>query len=226
MKAPVKKIRKRDIEWLADHRCRHGVTYLEHYGCYVAEKPQDSPYAERVGFLDIETSNLKASFGYVISYCIKELDGPILEGCVRPEDIWSGDFDRALLTQFNRDVEKFHRIGVYWGRDRRHDLPFLRTRALKLGLDFPLYRSAYVIDLYDWAKNKLSLHSYKLAVVCQELSIPAKGHVLDGGIWVAAMAGRQDALDYILEHNREDVRSTEEVFKRLEPFMANRKTSI
>lgn len=225
MKAPIKKLKKSEVEWLFEHKCKHSHNYLEHYNCFLEERPE-SPVTERIGFLDIETSNLKASFGYVISYCIKEKGGGILERLISPREIKSGVFDEDLLKQFYTDISRFQRICVYWGKDRRHDVPFLRTRSLKAGTDFPLYRDICVVDLYDWAKNKLSLHGYKLEIVCRELDIPAKGHPLDGKTWVRAMAGDQGALDYILEHNREDVVCMEPLYNRLEPFMRNTRVTI
>jgi uncharacterized protein YprB with RNaseH-like and TPR domain len=181
---------------------------------------------ERIGFLDIETSNLKASFGYVISYCIKERGGGMLERLITGREIKNGTFDTDLLKQFSEDVSQFQRVCVYWGKDRRHDIPFLRTRALKAGTNFPLYREVVVSDLYDWAKNKLSLHSYKLEVVCRELDIPAKGHPLDGKTWVRAMAGDKGALEYILLHNREDVVCMEPLYNMMEPFMRRTRVTI
>lgn len=225
MKAPIKKLKKSEIEWLADHRCKHRVTYLEHYNCYLAENP-DGPMKERIGFLDIETSNLKASFGYIISYCIMEMGGKMHERVITPREIKNGTFDTDMLREFENTISLFDRVCVYWGKDRRHDIPFLRTRALKAGVGFPLYRDVCVIDLYDWAKNKLSLHGYKLEIVCRELDIPAKEHPLDGKTWVRAMAGDKDALDYILIHNREDVVCMEPLYHKLEPFMRRTKVTI
>jgi uncharacterized protein YprB with RNaseH-like and TPR domain len=226
VKAPIKKLKKSDIEWLADNRCRaHGMPFLEHYNCWIKEQPA-SPITERIGCLDIESSNLKASFGIVLSYCIKEMDGPIDEYVIKPSQLKDGSFDRELLKKFYHDAGKFHRLVVYWGKDRRHDVPFLRTRAMKQGVDFPLYKEILVVDLYDWVKNKMSLHSSRLATACEELGIEAKGHKLSGDIWLKALSGDAASLNWILEHNREDVRSTEALYKRLEPFVMNRKVSI
>lgn len=180
------------------------------------QKPVN-PMKERIGFLDIETSYLKASLGYVISYCIKEKDGRMFECLITPHEIKSGVFDKELLKQFSNDITNFDRVCVYWGKDFRHNITSLRNRTLKANTDFPLYRDICVIDLYDWAKIRLSLHSYKLGVVCQELGIPAKEHSLDGTTWVRAMAGDQKALDSILTHNRENVVCMEPLYERLRP---------
>ena len=56
----------------------------------------DAPPREVIGFLDIEASNLSATFGYVFSYCIKRLDGDIIERVLSPDEIKNGQFDKPL----------------------------------------------------------------------------------------------------------------------------------
>ena len=56
-------------------RCIHRHNGFDHPNCYDTEKG----IIEKIGFLDIETSNLNADFGYVLSYCIKKLDGEIIK---------------------------------------------------------------------------------------------------------------------------------------------------
>ena len=66
--APVSRLKKTEIVWLAAHRCRHSHTYLEHYNCYLDENPNKG----RTGYFDIETSNLAANYGIMYCYCIKD----------------------------------------------------------------------------------------------------------------------------------------------------------
>jgi len=190
------------------------------------EKPHGGPVIERIGFLDIETSNLSATFGYIFSYCIKELDGPILERVLTPAEVKSGAFDRGLMIDCNRDMRKFDRLIVFWGKDRRHDIPFLRTRAAYYDLEFPLYKELIVNDLWDICKNKLRLHSNRLQAACDFFDIPAKQHKLEPTQWQKAMAGDKKALAFILEHNREDVISTEALWKKIQKYSRNPDTTI
>jgi len=229
------KLKKKEMVWLMTHKCKHGHTYMEHPACYYLEQPQDSPVQEKIGFLDIESTNLKASFGYVISWCIKEYQGKLYEDVISPKDIQreartklDGEIviDKRILKNFYDTVTKFDKIFVYWGKNRRHDIPFLRHRCLKTGIPFPFYGEIILIDMYDWTKSFLSLHSYKLEVVCKEFDIPAKGHPLTGQIWIKANAGNKKALQYILEHNREDVICLEPLYEMLEPFARRQRTSI
>lgn len=227
MKINVNKFTKTQLALLGDLHCRHGHTFLEHPQCIEIEKPPIDPANRRLGFFDIESSHLKANFGYLLSYNIWDDDNKKMYGRqLSASEIRKFVFDRELLKEFIDDCKHFTHLVVYWGKDRRHDMPFTRTRALKFGLPFPQYGQMGIIDLYDMAKNKLSLHSYRLGVVCEELGIPAKGHPLIGDTWAKACAGHQPSLDYIGTHNKEDVVCMPPVLYTLEPFYRNLKLSV
>jgi len=230
------KLKNSEKNWLYNNRCKeHGRRYTEHPACFFNDTPPMSPITERIGFLDIESTNLKAIFGYVISWAIKEKDGPLYHACVTKEEIQRESstsletpvrIDHRILREFYKTIIKFDKVCVYWGKNRRHDIPFLRHRCLKAGVPFPLYQEVLCLDVYDWTRNFLSMHSYRLAAVCQEFEIPAKQHPLTGRIWIKANAGNKKALDFILEHNDEDVVCLEPLYDLLEPFARRQRTSI
>jgi len=227
MRFNPRKMRKKDIIWLFENKCRaHGMPYIEHPNCFEKEKPE-TELTERVGFFDIEASNLNASFGYMISYCIKDSESDkIYEACVKPSDIRTGIFDKTVVGKLAKDLRRFNRLVVYWGTDRKFDLPFARTRALFHGADFPLYLEIYATDLYTIVKGKLRLHNGRLQTACDFFGIESKGHRLMPDIWQTAMAGKKASLDYILEHNREDVLSTEALYNKLIPHYRKTQSSL
>ena len=223
----LNRLKKSEILWLNTHHCRHGHRYIEHLHCFTAEKPIGSPLREHVGFLDIETTGLNANWDYIISWAIININqktwGRVL---TRNETLNPNYLDRLLMKEFLNSVKHFDRLVVYWGKDRRHDLPFLRTRCLKWFDDFPLYRDIFVTDVYDIAKAKLRLHRNRLENVCDFFKIPAKEHRLDPEIWQKAKLGDKKSLKYIWQHNLEDVVSLQKAYDKLERFSACRKLSI
>lgn len=221
----MNRLKKDEMLWLYNHRCRHGARYTEHPNCFSTEKP-NSPIYEKVGILDIEASNLKATFGIVLTYCIKELNGPIISRAIEPSDIRNEIYDKNLMKKLIDDIRKFDKIVVYFGGDRRFDIPFLRSRCLFHQLDFPLYKELKVFDLYTTVRNKFCLHSNRLAVVCDYLGIASKDHPIKYDVWLGALSGKKKHLDYILTHNKEDVISTEELYKRIVNYSNNNGTSI
>jgi len=224
--APVKQLTKAEIVWLGTHRCKCEHTYLEHYNCYVKENPQH----QSVGFLDIEASNLKAPFGIVYTYCIKELDGVLLKRAVTLKELYEEKYDKELLKQFIKDTERFGRLVVHYGTDYKFDLPFLRTRAVKWNLPFPEYKFTYASDTWSIAKSKFCFHSNRLETICQFFGISCKKHKLNPNVWIKMFTGNpklmQQALNYIMKHNIEDVMSLEALWKKINKYANISKTSI
>jgi uncharacterized protein YprB with RNaseH-like and TPR domain len=201
-----------EIQARLKFHCVHFHNGVSHPRCFEA----DRKIKERIGFYDIESSGLKATFGFMITYAIKPLDEKPFVRSVTPHDIRSGVFDKHLCEQFIKDVEQFDRlIGFY---STKFDFPFTRTRCLLHGLDFPAFGKKYQNDVYYSVKSKLSLHSNRLQTVCEFFNIPSKGHKMNPNVWQNAMAGQQSALDFIKLHNLEDVISTEAVWKKIHGF--------
>jgi DNA polymerase III epsilon subunit-like protein len=227
MKAPIKQMNKTEVEWLGTHECKHKHSYLEHYECYLRDAPQDSPFVERIGIFDIETTGLKADYHYVIAYAIRDDGDDKLYGRVlTPDEIKKGVFDRELLKEMCEDLLRFHRIVVHYGSDYKFDLPFVRSRSVKYGYDFPLYKDIYVMDTQSILKAKFCLSSNRLASACTHFGIEAKQHPITPDLWQAAGIGEKKALDYIWTHNIEDVDSTRILYHKIVPYTVKGKRSI
>jgi len=221
----LKTLTKGEILKYANKTCVHGHPLLSHPNCLAKE----IKFTENVGFLDIETSNFTATFGVVTTWCIKRYGGEILEGHLQGEDFENkfGFYDRRILQDCINAIQEFDRIVVYWGKDRRFDIPFLRTRAAIMGLVFPIWQENLVFDLYDIVKNKFRFGRNSLASACMALGISAKETDISPDMWVKATIGRDEqAMSWILQHNREDVISTEALWDRISQFSNIPKTSI
>ena len=222
----LNRLKKDEILWLFNHTCRHNHRYTEHPQCFLEEYKDSGEIHEKIGFIDIETSNLDADFGYIFCYSLKERGGELKHRCMTPREIRSYKFDKGVVRQFLKDIESYDRLVGYYSKDRRFDVPYLRTRALKWGLDFPGWKDYLFTDAFDLVKPKLKLHRNRLEVACDLLGIPSKEHRLNPEVWQRAQAGSKQALDYIQIHCDEDVISLEQVFERLNIFGRIGKTSI
>lgn len=170
----------------------------------------------KVGYLDIETTDLVAEFGFMLSWAIKERDKKTIHrDLITKEEIYGFQFDKRIVKSLIRTLKRFDAVVTYNGTN--FDLPFVRTRAVQQGVDFPGYAELNHFDLYFLAKSKMRLRSKKLAWVCQVLGIEGKTP-LDPETWQMAMYGDPNALRYVLKHNLADVKITEEAHKRLERF--------
>jgi len=222
----LENLTKTEILRLSKWRCIHGHSALVHPNCYRDKLGKEN----KIGFADIEASNLTATFGIAYTYCIKELDGKIIKRAISLDDLYTANYDRNLIAQFIEDSKLFTHLIWHYGTDRRFDVPFLRTRAVKWGLPFPEHKCLYVGDTYPILKNKFRLHSNRLETACDFFDIPSKQHRLNSDIWLMMITGNkklmQKAINYILTHNEEDVISLEKLWKKINKFTRLGKQSI
>jgi len=222
MIAPVGRLTKKEIIWLHNHRCRHGHTYLEHYNCYL----QENPKGLKIGFFDIEASNLKADFGIMLCYCIKVLGKrKIYERCITKEELQKEKvLDKEVVKQCIEDLRKFDKIISYYGS--RFDFPYVRSRALFWGLDFPGYGDLAHKDVYYMVRNKLCISRNRLEQACRHVLGKSRKTHIDPQAWVLALQGHEKSLKYILHHCRRDVRDLEDLYLAINGFVKETDRSI
>ena len=240
VRLPVHHLKKAEFVWLGSHKCRHGHNYLEHWSCFLQERPtvpdgkqfsilnSISSGGERVGFLDIETSNLDANWGMILTYCIKDSRSKkILYGQITKADIkrFSDDkTDKRIVKQLVNDLKLFDRIVTHYGR--RFDIPFIRTRALICGIPFPHFGSISNDDVWAIARRKLKLNSNRQQTVHTTLFGRSHKTHLNMKYWTAAARGNKTALNYVLKHNKIDVIELEESWNVLKNFVSKTNCSI
>ncbi len=207
---------KKDLIKYMSGRCRHNHTYAEHPNCWFTEQNKKP----KVGYIDIETSNLDANYGIILTYCILDDDtDKIIEYKIDPKDLRNGTLDKNVCKQLIKDMLKFDVLKGYFST--RFDIPFIRSRCLKWKLDFPVYKTIDHKDVYYMVKRLMKLNSNRLEVATKFLGISGKNHV-EGDAWMKAImcAGEEQekALEYILDHNRRDVRILKKLDYRLKEF--------
>ena len=168
---------------------------------------------------DIETSNLKASIGTMLSASMKTVGGAgdIISYSIpgfKVGEPWQPRTDKELVEAVRDTLERYDYIITYYGT--RFDIPFLQTRLLAHGMR-PLtdYRHW---DLYYVPKFRLALHSNRLAVVGEFLYGKTEKTRVIGEVWTRAMMGDQEAMDYIVEHCEKDVTELENIATDLRGF--------
>lgn len=224
LKLPVRKLLKRDLVWLAEHKCRHGHTYLEHYSCFLSEKPNTSPLTEKVGIFDIETTGLVANWSLMLCWCVKEHGSDKIHEKLITKNAIRNRNDYQVVKAAVEEVQKYDRVVTWYGT--RFDLPYLRSKALYWDIPFPRYKELYHTDLWYQSRSKLRLNSNRLKTVCQYFGIEAKGHPMTPDLSIRGQRGDKDALMTVLEHCREDVKSTDQCYDLLMDYSPANKRSI
>src|SRR3989304_5297950 len=213
-----------------DLRCIHRHLITEHPKCFLkgmvkAEFNSDKEWSKetglpwytypeyRIGYLDIETDGLTADFGTMLSWCIKEKDGEIISSVVTREELFGDVYDARLVQDLINEMNKYRILIGYYSD--MFDFPYIRTKALHYGLEFPTFGQIYTWDLYFSVRNKLRLSRNSLANVCDYLGIDGKTHV-DKNVWRKAKYGDKKSLRLVLDHNASDVIATELLHNKLE----------
>lgn len=229
----IAQLSKREITQLARNTCKHGHSYLAHPKCAFNEKViitkngKKLVLKEKIGFLDIETFtfSFKADMGFMLTYCIKDLDGKVHTNKITAKECnLKKDWDKRLMKDLIKDLKGYTRvIGHY---STFFDLPFLRTRALFYDMDFPVYKEIYHTDTYFLLRGKFSLRSKSLKHSCKVFGISAKDTPFQFDTWYNAAKGNEKYINEVLQHNIEDVESTELLWKKIQRFSQVNKRSI
>lgn len=201
MIAPVHRLKKDQIIWLANHKCKHSHTYLEHYNCYLLENPQD----KKVGYFDIESSSLVADFGFCLNWHIIDDKNKLYGRSITKEEVMKDPIpDKNLMRELLDTFKTFDLLYTYNGT--KFDFPFVRTRSVINKLAFPVFGSIKHKDVYYIIKNKFRLHRKSQEVACEMLlGKTLKTHWF-GKHWIGAVQGKQKSLDYIDDHCIRDVK--------------------
>lgn len=183
--------------------------------------------SERVGFLDIESSNLVADFGFILSWCIKDGDGrTIYSDVIKKSDInnYAHEEDYRIVKSLLVAMRKFDRLVTYYGA--RFDIPFIRTRAHISKLKFPEPGSIKHTDLWFHVRGKFRLSSNRLENANRVLVGKTDKTRVESKHWRRGQRGDQDSLAYILDHNKKDVIDLEKLWKDLVPYFQPSKASV
>lgn len=210
---------------MSEQRCIHRHTIKTHPNCFRKGLIKYDWWADkRIAYLDIETSDLKADFGIVLSWCLKFKNEKFIYGdVITQKDIEDRTFDRRIVKELLDELENVDVVVTYYGTF--FDIPFLRTRAEHWRLDFPKYGSIVHWDLYFKAKMLFQTHRKSLKVITHFLGIEGKTE-MDPADWFMAQYGDAKALKEVLTHNEYDVVILEKLHKRIEDYTKWAKKSL
>jgi uncharacterized protein YprB with RNaseH-like and TPR domain len=143
----------------------------------------------------------------LLSGCIKPLGKKTKKFWLKPRE----QTDKRLTREILDELNNYDIILTWYGK--RYDIPFMKTRALKHGLEFIDPRIKH-IDLYDTAKHKLRMHSNRLEAVADFLGIHGKTKISPDA-WNLSVRDNTEAMKEVVYHNVKDVEVLEFVYDKL-----------
>lgn len=195
------------------------------YWRYNQQNSNDWVREEKLAFLDIEASGLDANFGYMLSWVLKPRGEDPIFDIITKKEIMNGTdvLDKRIVRSLLKKLDGVDIVCGYYST--RYDIPYIRTRAMVHGLQFPHYGTLKHYDLYYTVRNKLKLHRNRQEVACDVLGIQGKDHV-EMGTWQKAKLGDADALLEVLDHNVRDVVTLEQLFEKMRPHSRIMRKSV
>jgi len=173
-----------------------------------------------IGYFDLEATSLNGSFGRLHCGACCHVDGAIWEARIDEAAYRNRrqPSDDGKLAVGIRDHLRSHDILVSWNGKRSYssmgrggfDIPMLNARLVNVGE--AIIRPPEHIDLLKESRRHLQLHSYRLEAVQIFLELQEEKTSITPRIWQRAMDYDKDALDYIADHCRRDVRVLRLVF--------------
>ena len=212
-------------------RCIHRKNGFEHPKCFLERKEQ---YQEKIAFLDIEAESLDADFGIVFCWVIKDFaTGKILKDCITKADMAKGKVsqphvqpkeDKRVVDSLLRAIRGFDRVVCHYGCG--YDIPFVRTRAVINGLDFPKFGELFQSDTWMMLKKKFKLSRNSLENGTRTLLGKTRKNRLSLSLRHGCLRGEPWALKYTLVHCIQDVEDLYDLYCKINKFSKKTKSSI
>lgn len=163
--------------------------------------------------INLSQANIIENGGQIISACWAWNDEPEVQGVVMTpnEAVQRDDFN--TLAQLYDAISQAD-ILVYQNGDR-FDLPKIKTRCILN--DLPPPKICKTVDTLKIAKQ-LGFPSNRLDSLGDYLGVGRKQSHSGISLWIDCLNGVQEALDEMLEYNKQDVLLLREVYKRIRPF--------
>ena len=213
-----------------EFRCIHRHNGYQHPKCYRDAFIEE----EKIGFLDIETEDLRADFGVIFGYCIKDASSDKVysdhltlkdinkyKSCDREKDPRE---DTRVLEHLVSDMGNFNRLVGHYSC--KFDLPYIRTRAVMCGVEFPEFGEYFQIDTWLILKKKFKLSRNSLENGCRKLlGVTNKDH-LSLSIKHGVLRGEEWTIKDTMEHCRKDVLDTEALYKKIYGYAHTTRSSI
>ena len=172
----------------------------------------------RVCYWDIETTDLKASFGRIICGSVYHVQSNKmvtfrLDKYVRAKTAEGMHDDQQICVDIRNEIEKAN-VTCGW-YSKGFDIPMLNTRLIKHG-DRRL-KSMLHLDAIWYAKGWRGIkpNGASLAAVAEFFGLEESKQKVDADTWIDARHGSRKAMDIIQERCESDVRLTQEVTERL-----------
>ena len=183
---------------------------FEHPRCF--EKSIKGQWQEKILFFDIEAEDLNADYGIMFNWAAMDEDGNFFEDYITLNDIKKYKSsnrniepkeDKRIVQSLVDLMSKYTRVVAHFGCG--YDVPFVRTRAVICGVEFPSFGMIYQSDTWVFLKKKFKLSRNSLENGCRKLLGKTHKDKLSLSIKHGILRGEKWAMDDSRKHCKYDV---------------------
>lgn len=161
--------------------------------------------ANRIAFVDIEATGLRADYNSTLVVSIKPYYGePISFHVERPGN------DQKLVRMVKESLEQYDAWVTYYGKG--FDIPFLNTRLLRWKR--PPIEKRHHIDLFYTLKHNTLVARRSQAHMCRFLETPEQKMDMSPEDWNAVIANPERALKKMVARCESDVVGLQDLFEK------------
>jgi len=216
-----------------DKKKEKPLPYAKLYPNWSMKKKYDHHDIHKIGYLDIETTNLDADFGFMLSWAmvvrdtqtnkVLRIDRDVItkkdiDECIKNS---ATSFDKNIIISLFEAIDDIDLlVGHYFHGWRKMDMPFIRARAILCKVKgMKKHRQVRYTDTWKMAHLLYKVHSYRLDVIGELFGVKEQKTRIDYKFWQLARYGHKKSLKYVLDHNIKDVQITHKVHQEMEEYM-------
>ena len=151
--------------------------------------------------------------GWIASYAYKFLGDTEVKGNVLSEEEAINADDSQLCLELWELIEQSDVLVAH--NLINFDLPMIKARMIVNGL--PPIRKVKLMDTLVLSRE-FRYNSHKLDSLCQQLGLGEKMAHSGIYLWIECMEGNPEALQHLLEYNKQDIVLLEELYLKIAPY--------
>lgn len=151
--------------------------------------------------------------GWIASYAYKFLGDTGVKGNVLSEEEAINADDSQLCLELWELIEQSDILVAH--NLINFDLPMIKARMIVNGL--PPIRKVKLMDTLVLSRE-FRYNSHKLDSLCQQLGLGEKMTHSGISLWIECMEGNPEALQHLLEYNKQDIVLLEELYLKIAPY--------
>lgn len=208
-------------------------TIIEQYKTWTMKDKYKHYGIRNIGYLDIETSGLKADFSIMLSWANLIRDVQTDKTHTEYDFVEKKDFeyaykssnadlvDESITYSVIKSINKCDLLIGHWFIGKhRHDIPFIRSRCVINHVPhFPKHKRIRYGDTQKWGSLLYNLHNNGLDSIGRQFDLVTKKTPLDGKVWKNACIGIKKDMRYVVDHNIKDVILTHGIHLGMEEYV-------